>query len=586
MSGGSAGLAMSARSILHTLSVTLSVTLADADAMTDAELLRRYAESADAVAFELLVRRHAELVLSVCRSVHPADLQTAEDAFQATFLSFARRAGSIRDASAAGWLFRVARNAALRARRRPHAQLPENLSADCSADATETTETARILSEEVDRLVGKFREPVLLCFYQGFSHTQAAERLGWAVGTVASRLARAKDRLRDRLTRRGVTLPAVGAGLLVGGPATASASLIQTAVGVAMGKSTDLIQKLSTEVLRSMLISKLKLATAGVFAAVILLGGVGSAVAWQNQRDDKKVEGKGAKAKPEDEDLKKLQGKWKPTKIVSNDLGEAPQEVLDGMLWAFVGNQLHGKDPGQELKEVGSFKIDSSKSPKEINMTGLDPGKGQEFELLGIYELKDDTLTICLSDKGKRPAEFKAEKGGTTSLIVLKKEESKPDAQQPMSPANPDKTGPVAVELAALDAELKMFQGEWKAVQGEIDGTAIASDHERIKHVGFTVRGHEVRMRNAKLGEEEKDKLMLAFDITTSSKQINLTAVVAPELLMGKFTPGIYEFKDGKLIICITTEQPGMNDKNRPTEFKAGKGKSVALFVLERVEKK
>src|SRR5215471_13048088 len=100
--------------ILRALSAAVGAT----DTAPDAELLRRFAEANDRSAFELVVRRHAELVWNVCCSALPRDLHAAEDAFQATFLALARRASAIRDASAAGWLFRVARNASARARAR------------------------------------------------------------------------------------------------------------------------------------------------------------------------------------------------------------------------------------------------------------------------------------------------------------------------------------------------------------------------------------------------------------------------------------------------------------------------------------
>src|SRR5262245_30417097 len=85
--------------------------------VTDAELTRRYG-AGDEAAFELLVRRHADLVWAACRRVLPHDHQAAEDAFQATCLALARRYGSVRSACAAGWLYRVAVRAALRLRAR------------------------------------------------------------------------------------------------------------------------------------------------------------------------------------------------------------------------------------------------------------------------------------------------------------------------------------------------------------------------------------------------------------------------------------------------------------------------------------
>src|SRR5262245_39266405 len=83
------------------------------DHVPDAELLRRFATTRDAAAFELLVRRHADAVWSAGRRVlrNEAD---AEDAFQATFVVLARRAGNIREGCVGGWLYRVAVNASLR----------------------------------------------------------------------------------------------------------------------------------------------------------------------------------------------------------------------------------------------------------------------------------------------------------------------------------------------------------------------------------------------------------------------------------------------------------------------------------------
>ena len=65
-------------------------------------------------------------------------------------------------------------------------------------------EVSRALHQEIERLPEYYRVPVVLCELEGRSHEQAARHLGWPLGTVKSRLARGRDRLRDRLTRRGL----------------------------------------------------------------------------------------------------------------------------------------------------------------------------------------------------------------------------------------------------------------------------------------------------------------------------------------------------------------------------------------------
>jgi RNA polymerase sigma factor (sigma-70 family) len=213
--------------------------------MTDGELLDRFRTSRDEggeQAFESLVTRHGPMVLGICRNFleDPGD---THDAFQAVFLVLARRAGAIRKSDSVGsWLYGVTVRVAARARatairrrireRRVLAAAEAAAVAGGSPEAnpaasTEHDDGAAIVHEEVVRLPERYRTPIVLCYFEGLTHDEAAARLSWPVGTVRSRLARARDQLRGRLTRRGVAAPStIGpmAAWLIASPAPSSVS--------------------------------------------------------------------------------------------------------------------------------------------------------------------------------------------------------------------------------------------------------------------------------------------------------------------------------------------------------------------------
>ncbi len=179
--------------------------------LSEGQLLERFVSRNDASAFEALVARHGPMVLTVCRQ-WLRDPNDVDDAFQATFLVLVRKAGSIRKRDVLGsWLYGVAYRVAARscteALRRQAKESPLDAAEPSRPDdAGDVRLFTAELHEEVRRLPEKYRAPVVLCYLEGLTHEEAAERLQWPVGSVKGRLSRARDLLRSRLTRRGIAL--------------------------------------------------------------------------------------------------------------------------------------------------------------------------------------------------------------------------------------------------------------------------------------------------------------------------------------------------------------------------------------------
>jgi RNA polymerase sigma factor (sigma-70 family) len=180
--------------------------------VTDAQLLERFLHERDEAAFELLMWRHGPMVFGVCLRVLQ-HTQDAEDAFQAAFLMLARKAYSIgQRESVSGWLYMVAYRIALRARTRalrrgrlekPLDDLPIDHKSCDPADLSSWRELRQLLDAELSQIPEKYRTAFILCHLEGKTCDEAAEHLGCPRGTVQSRVGRARERLRARLSRRG-----------------------------------------------------------------------------------------------------------------------------------------------------------------------------------------------------------------------------------------------------------------------------------------------------------------------------------------------------------------------------------------------
>ncbi len=264
----------------------------------DGQLLEGFLRG-EADALEALVERHGPMVLGTVRRLL-RDGNDADDAFQATFLVLLRKARSIRRGESLGpWLYgvayRVARKAqAAAARRRALLPRPAEATAPDSHDEAARRDLRRVLDEEVSRLPARYRDSVVLCYFEGRSKEEAARQLGCPAGTVSAWLARARQRLRSRLLRRGVAL---SAGLLVAAlaPGAASAAvpagllrstveglLPTAATGTAAGLASGKAAALAKGVVRSMFLTKLKWAASAALALGVLAAGAG-ALRWEGR---------------------------------------------------------------------------------------------------------------------------------------------------------------------------------------------------------------------------------------------------------------------------------------------------------------
>jgi RNA polymerase sigma factor (sigma-70 family) len=192
--------------------------------LTDGELLERFVVAdvkTSEHAFAALVARHGPMVQGVCLRILK-DPHDAADAFQTTFLVLVRKATTLRvDDSLGRWLHGVSRRVAMQTRKAAARRSARQISAVESLQSPvydpAQVELMATLDDEIVRLPAKYQTAVVLCDLEGLTHEAAARRLGCPVGTIASRLARGRQRLRIGLSRRGFTSRALLPGLALRG---------------------------------------------------------------------------------------------------------------------------------------------------------------------------------------------------------------------------------------------------------------------------------------------------------------------------------------------------------------------------------
>ena len=262
------------------------------------QLLRRYHDGRDEVAFEALVSRHGPMVLGVCRRILP-DPRDVEDAFQATFIILAEKGRSLgEDDPVARWLYGVACRVALRARssaaRRRRLEGLASPPRLAEPDDPARRELTSVIDRELAALPDRYRAPVVLCYLEGLTHDEASRRLGWPLGTVKGRLARARDLLKGRLARRGFA-PSGMIALARSARVAVPKSLLELTMNAAMasrsgGVVPPAVACLVAGSLSTMILNKLKaigvgLLVFGTGAAVMAyqFGGMGTAAGPQGK---------------------------------------------------------------------------------------------------------------------------------------------------------------------------------------------------------------------------------------------------------------------------------------------------------------
>jgi RNA polymerase sigma factor (sigma-70 family) len=542
---------------------------------TDRELLSRFVLRQDEAAFTALLRRHGPLVLGVCQRVlhNPHD---AEDAFQATFLVLARKAHCVaKQDSLASWLHGVASRTALRARagiarRREKERQVAAMTAEDATPGAVWADLWPVLDEEVHRLPEKYRVPFVLCYLQGKTNEEAARLLGCPKGTILSRLATARAKLRSRLTRRGI---AVSAGLLAAALSEGVASAVlppllvgptaKAALAVVSGQAaTGLV---STEVLalmrgslRAMLLSKLKVVTA-VLLAVSALGTGG--VLFAHRSDGSEPPAKREPSRPETQkDEEAIRGTW----AVAN-LEQVNHEPTKDEQAAFQAGALKVVITADRIiypdKSEATYQLDPGQTPKRIDLTVASDRK--TVTVPGIYSLQGDRLKLCYGREGDRkpPASFdvtKAEPGTFPTCWTLRRDDPPPA-----------KAGP---REDAAAKELKAMAGDWDVVGLESGGRKASA--EQMKGMRWSFRGSTMQPIDPR--DESGEKAEVKLDPSRSPKHIDLVVVEGPR--KGKTVHGIYKWEDGKLTICL---QEG---EGRPKDFTAAQGSNQGVIILEKVK--
>lgn len=471
--------------------------LIDGGSITDGQLLRCFLSQRDEAAFQVLVKRHAAMVMGVCRRVLRNE-HDAEDAFQATFMVLVRKAASIgKPELLSNWLYGVAYRTALEARatearRRKREKLVSAVPEPAAVKPNECRELLPLLDRELSGLPDKYRSAVVLCDLEGKTRKEAARQLGIPEGTLSGRLTTARRLLARRLRRHGsvVSGGALGAAFsqakvsaeapaaLVYSTGKAAGSLAggtSAAVGILSAK----VIALADGVIKAMLLTKLKVI--GVLLVALLLSGVGAAVLTPGALADKPAASKQAAPKADAKpaaapmtDEQKIQGAWKIVKWTFEGKDTVWTDKAPVSRWYLTDNTVYWVFGHENtFSQAWTYEIDSTAKPKRIDKWLAYDERGTDE---GIYQLDGDELKVCWGHTTTgRPTDFTSKPQSRRTLVTLKRDPKAPRLDVAKAEAARQAQAERNVSVNKLKT-LALAMHNYKADHGNFPPAAIYED--------------------------------------------------------------------------------------------------------------
>jgi uncharacterized protein (TIGR03067 family) len=378
------------------------------------------------------------------------------------------------------------------------------------------------------------------------------------------------------LTRRGVAASeGMMATALAANPLTASAKLTDATIRAATRFAADAVGvdklasaraiALSQGVLRTMMLTKVKIAGALILAMTMLGGGGAGWLAFRAPAEEPRLP---PVAKADDkpkEDKDAIQGTWLAIGV-ERDGKEAPDDAQTKEMKAsklIITADKITSVTAKLVKQNASYMLDPTKKPKHLDLTPSDGPKNLKGKTLhGLYSLDGDVLKICMlmTAGDERPTELATKEGGFAMLTTFKRE--KPAKDKPKE----DKS----------EADKQAIQGVWQITDVETKDKKTPGPTgalKKIKTQQWTFTADKVTVRIP--GEEAILAAAYRMDSSKNPKEIDIT----PEKGNGEPGPGLYRMEGDVLTLCF----PGPGGGPRPTELAADDAGKSILLTLKRV---